>query len=256
MDIRVKNYLGWALILSVLIIAVSGIAYVKVYYKSIPSMRTFSVSGEGEVVAVPDVAQFSFSLITQGGMDMTDLQEENSSKMNNAIDYLKSAGVDKKDIKTENYNLSPRYESDECPLYVSYCRPSLNPKIVGYTITQSVGVKIRDFSKVGEILAGIAKEGVNSVSGISFDIDEPEELQNEARKKAVDQAQAKAKDIAKVAGFKVGRLVSINESNWQIYKESSMARGMGGAVDVAIAPSIEPGSQEVVANVTLVYEIK
>ncbi|MFC1756977.1 SIMPL domain-containing protein [Patescibacteria group bacterium] len=256
MDKRIKNYLAIAIIISVLLIALSSVAYVKVYYKTTPvsSMRTFSVSGEGEVVAVPDVAKFSFGVVSEGGMDVVSIQEDNSTKINKTIEYLKVNGVEEKDIKTQNYNLSPRYEYEDC-VYGVPCGRSA-PKIIGYIVTQSISVKVRDFSKTGEILAGVVSEGANNVSGLSFEIDEPEELENEARDLAVKEAETKAKAIAKSAGFKVGRLVSINEGYSQPYYSQAVSfeatgKGIGGAVS-----SIEPGSQEVIVNISLVYEIR
>lgn len=255
MDKKIQNYLGLTLTISAIIFAISGAGFVKVYSDSVSplNMRSFSVSGEGEVMAVPDIATFNFGVISQGGLGIEALQNDNSSKVNSAIDFLKSNGIDDQDIKTQNYNLYPRYERDQC-VYGMPCNFS-DPKIIGYTINQTIDVKIRDFSKIGDVLAGVVKNGANSVSNISFDIDDQDALQNEARDKAIVKAQAKAKEIAKSAGFKVGKLISINEGySPQSYKAVS-GMGIGGSFEDA-SPSIEPGSQEVIVSIFLVYEIK
>ena len=123
---------------------------------------------------------------------------------------------------------------------------------------QTVSVKVRDFGKAGEILSGVAANGANSVSSLSFTIDDPTEVQANARTKAIVKAKAKARDIAKAGGFSVGRLLSLEEGGYAppipYYRK---VYGMGGEGDaVQIAPPIEPGSQDVTVTVTLRYEIR
>ena len=136
---------------------------------------------------------------------------------------------------------------------VEPCPP---PEIVGYSIRQTASVKIRDFETIGDTLAGVVQNGANSVSQLSFTIDDPTEVRHEARKIAIERAQEKAQRIAEAAGFEVGRLLGIDESGGlpPIYR----MEGLGGAADFAqaAAPKIEPGSQEVSVTVTLRYEIR
>lgn len=257
---KTKNYLGVAVIISILILAVSAWSAARSYSRSIEpsSFRSFSVSGEGEVVAVPDVAEFSFSVITQGGTNIAGLQETNTERTNAAIDFVKSQGVDAKDIKTGRYNLEPRYQYFSCPPRPlgSEVEPCPPPEIVGYTITQSVLVKVRDFAKIGDILGGVVDAGANSVSQLNFTIDDPQEVQNQAREEAIEQAKAKAKSIAKAAGFGLGRLLSISESGG-VPPPIFLRESVLGAGDAAVSvPKIEPGSQDVTINVTLTYEIR
>ena len=69
MDKKIKNYLGIGALVSMVILAISSLLFANIYSKSIEpsSYRSFSVSGEGKITAIPDVAQFTFSLITEGG---------------------------------------------------------------------------------------------------------------------------------------------------------------------------------------------
>jgi len=258
-----KNYLGVAIIISILIVAFSSWSFVRSYSRSIEpsSFRSFSVSGVGEVVAVPDVAEFSFSVITQGSTDIASSQETNTEKTNAAIDFVKSKGVDAKDIKTASYNLEPRYQYYNClPNYLEdgSARPCPPPEIVGYTVTQTVLVKVRDFSKVGDVLGGVIGAGANSVSQLTFTIDDDEKVLSEAREEAINKAKEKAESIAEAAGFSVGRLLSISESGVYprpMYYAKDIVYGLGGG-EAQSAQSIEPGSQEVTVDVTLTYEIR
>ncbi|KKU98992.1 MAG: 26 kDa periplasmic immunogenic protein [Candidatus Jorgensenbacteria bacterium GW2011_GWC1_48_8] len=260
---KIRDYLGITIIISIIIVALSAWSYVRTYSRSVEpsSFRSFSVTGEGKVVAVPDVAEFSFSVVTQGGKDIASLQEENVKKVNAAIDFIKLNGVEAKDVKTQNYSVEPRYQYYSCnpiPLEDGSVRPCPPAEIVGYSITQSVLVKVRDFSKVGEILSGVVDKGANTVSQLNFTIDDPSALQNEARAEAIEKAKTKAKLVARVGGFSVGRLLNIEESSYfpPIYYAKETGFGRGGGDLSYTAPVVEPGSQEVTVSVVLRYEIR
>lgn len=267
MNEKIKGFLGYAAVFGILASSYAAVSYVKTYSRSIEpgSYRSFPVTGEGKVVAVPDVAEFTFSVITQGGKDLSKLQQDNTERINRAIGFIKSNGVDSKDIKTQGYNLEPRYQNIYCkPAVYSESFPVIDrtcppPEIVGYTITQTVSVKVRDFSKIGELLSGVVSAGANSVSQLSFVIDDRTELENKAREEAIGKAQEKAKSIAKAGRFKLGKLISINEG-WggpvPYMRYESFAKSADGGGAASPPPTIEPGSQEIAVNVTLVYEIR
>ena len=262
MSNRIKDLIGVAAIGGVVVFAYAAWVYVDAFSKSIQpsSFRSFSVSSEGEVVAIPDVAQFTFQVITQGGVDIANLQTQNVEKTNSAIAFVKSQGVQDKDVKTQNFSLDPRYQYYNCsprPLGVEVA-PCPPPEIVGYTVTQTVLVKVRDFAKIGAIVSGVVDNGANSVSQLSFTIDNPDKIESDARAQAIQKAKEKAEAVAKAGGFSVGRLLSIQEGGGPIYYplyDQALEYGKGGAVPSAPAPTIEPGSQEVKIFVTLVYEI-
>ncbi len=266
MNQTIKNILGIAIAFSVLLFVFAIINFSIYYSKSIQpsSFRNFSVTGEGKEVAIPDVAEFTFDIITEGGKDIAGLQTENTDKTNKVIDFIKNQGIDSKDMKTQNYNLSPRYQNYKCyPLGVAQpnslpipqpCPPAV---IIGYTITQTVQVKIRDFSKIGDILSGVIQNGANSVSELSFTIDDPTAIQDKARTEAIKNAKEKAESISQAAGFKLGRLLSIQEVGNPVPQPYFEALGMGTAQSVKTStPTIEPGSQEITSDITLEYEIE
>ena len=274
MENKLKTTWYIVLILGVLTLSYGIISYVNTYSRSIEpgAYRSFSVSAEGKVVAQPDIAQFSFSVIDEGENLLT-IQKENTQKANAIIDFLKKQGIDALDIKTTDYNISPKYTYYNCnePVSVgsqqvesassfSKPKPCPPPKITGYTLTQTISVKIRDFSKIGDVLFGIVEYGANNVSSLVFTVDDPTKLENEARKEAILKAKERAKQIAEAGGFKLGKLLSIEEG----YYPSDVYRyGVGGGESFstakplsASAPTIEPGSKEIKATVTLRYEIE
>lgn len=213
------------------------------------SQYTITISGEGKATATPDVATASLGVQTDGKL-VKDAQTENNNKMNAITKAIKDLGVEAKDIKTENYSVYPKYD---------YNRETGASNIVGYTVSQSVSVKIRDLDKVGAILAKAGELGANTVGGVQFTVDDPEKIKSEARQKAIDNAKAKADVLFKNLGVQVGRIVSFDEYGaggiMPMYAEK--AYGMGGGSDAPIpAPNIQPGSLDIVSNVNLTFEIK
>jgi len=238
--------------------AIAALWYASAYSESIQpgSFRSFSVTGEGKVVAVPDVARFTFGVISETtGADIVKLQAENTEKMNRIIAILKTASIDSKDIKTEQYRLSPRYQY--CGPDARFCPP---PQIVGYSIEQQLSVKVRKFDQLGGILSQVVTAGATNVSQVEFTIDDPIKLENEARVKAIAEARTKAKAVARAGGFRIGKLLSVDEAGpVHPFLAERSAFGLGGAADAVFSmppqPALEPGSTDIVVNVILRYEI-
>lgn len=255
-----KKYLGLAGIVLLMTSSYGVIRFVNSYNASIQpsSFRSFSVSAEGKETSIPDVAKFSYSVITEGDKNIKLLTEKNTTKANDILAFLEGSNVKKADIKTTNYSVEPRTQYYNCVADTSgltkRCPPS---EIVGYTIRQSVDVKIRDFSLIGDILNGVVIKGANSVSDLQFTTDDPTMVEDLARNDAIKRAIEKAKGVARAGGFKLGRLLSIEESNYSpmpYYASYGLEKMM--APGSAPAPVIQPGSQETKVNVTLRYEIR
>lgn len=208
--------------------------------------HSITVAGEGEVVGVPDVAKIQLGYTVEK-TTVAAAQKDNTEKINQAVEKLKNDfEIDEKDIKTSNYNIYPMYNWYDG-------RQTLR----GYQVSQDVNVKIRDLDKVGSILQAVGDLGLNQVSSLSFEIDEPDELEQEAREEAIKEAKAKAEAMADAAGVKLGRIISFSEytnSPSAIYKTAYESLGMGGVTD-EVAPTIEAGSTEININVSITYEI-
>lgn len=208
--------------------------------------HVLTVSSEGKVKMVPDLA------IIQAGVETikptaVESQKENTKKMNQVIEAVKNKRVDKKDIQTINYNLQALYDWTEKGRIFK-----------GYQTSQNVLVKIRAIDKIGEILEAANTAGANQIGGIQFTFDDSENFKQQAAGKAIVKAKEKAKILAKIAGIKLGKIISLTEyysetpfrSNYAL--EEKFGIGGGGAE----APAIEPGQEEVTAQVTLTFEIK
>ena len=129
----------------------------------------------------------------------------------------------------------------------------------------SISVKIRNLSDVGAIISGVTTRGANRINGPRFVVDDPDAAQTQAREEAIKKAKEKAETLAKAGDFRLGKVLSISDNFGGGYPEPYFAedsvRNFGGAVSkeapqAAVAPDIQPGSQDIKATVTITYEIK
>lgn len=220
---------------------------------------TISVAGEGEVFAVPDIGQFSFSVRAEGE-DAAEAQENSAEAINAILAYLEGAGVEEKDIKTQNYNLNPKYKYEErfCVSSSSYCPPG-ERVIDGYEVYQSVSVKVRDLDNAGTLISGAGDNGATNISSLQFTIDDESVLQAEARAKAITDAKEKAQVLANDLGMQLNRIVGFNEGGGNFYPQYERAHAMDASDDgggFKTAPSLPVGENEIRSNVTITYQLK
>lgn len=215
--------------------------------------NTISVQGEGEVFAVPDTAMFSFSVIKEG--ETAEVVQQSATEVaNGVIAYLKDNGVEEKDIKTTGYNVYPRYEWEKI-VCVTYPCPQGERKLVGFEINQSIQVKVRDTKRAGEFLSGVGEFGVSNISGLSFTIDDEDDLKREARQAAVADAKEKAEALTSDLGVRLIRVVSFNEYNVPYYAARAESfYGVGG--DASSVPEIPVGENRITSTVNITYEIR
>ncbi len=258
-NIHKKHILTIAITIALLAFSYASIQFVNSYEKTIEpsSFRSFNVTAEGSVVAVPDIAAFNFTVISEGGTDLAVLQTDNAQKASAISSFLEEKSIDKEDIKTTEYSINPRYK--QCYAYrepSGVCPP---PEIVGYTVRQSTLVKIRNFDIIGDVLAGVVDAGANSVSRLQFSIDDETELEAQAREKAIKKAYEKAKQIAKAGDFRIGKILDISEGYSYASRSKynyAMEVSSFDTDDATFAPAIEAGSQEIAINVSITYEIE
>ncbi len=216
---------------------------------------TISISGEGEVKAIPDIGQFSFSVV-ESGADAVVAQSASATKVNEIIAYLKEAGVEEKDIKTENYNLSPKfkYESRPCPLG-SYCPQEQVPD--GFEVSQTVSVKVRDLKEAGTLLTSVGERGATNISSLQFTIDDTDALKAAARNLAIDNAKEKADTLAKKLDVRLVKMVGYYEDEGYIpyYGYGGSEKAMS-ADTAMVAPSLPTGENVTKSRVTITYQVR
>ena len=242
--------LFWLLLnVTLIVVILVGFSLSGVLRNEVSQARTITVSAEGKVKVPSDIATIMFGVMSEG-KDPKVLQEDNVKKINAAIAFVKAQGIDAKDIQTQQFSLSPKY----------HWVPDTGRQVWdGYTLQQTVVVKVRDFEKVTAILSGLAGLGVNEISGPNFQVEDPEKYLNEAREQAFEKARAKVNAMAKANGVRIRRVVTFSEGSggYPIYYERAFdMKAVGGAEPAPTPPTIEPGQEEVTVQVSVTYEIR
>lgn len=238
-------------LISLGILAIAAIAIIAVIMADkVNNQDRFSVVGSGTVYAKADIANLQVGLKTGTKKTAAEATADSTSKMNEIVAVIKGLSIEDKDIKTSDYNLNPVY---------NYTNDK-GQELVGYEVTQNLTLKIRDLSKIGDIIAKTTEKGANQVGNISFTIDDEYELKNQARELAIEKAKEKALLIADQSGMKLGEIKSVYENSDPIispvmYSNAKMdsQSSMGGGLT---SPTIQSGQNEIKVEVTLIYEVK
>jgi len=205
-----------------------------------------TVSGEGSVYGAPDVAIATLG-VQADAATVGEARSKAAESMDAMVASLKAGGVDEKDIQTTQYSVDARYDYS-----------NNKQTIIGFTVSNIATAKIRDIDKTGELVDAAVTAGGDQarVQGLTFTIDDPSVLQDEARTKAMADAKSRAETLAQAAGVELGKPRSINESGGPtpIYYDEMRA---GFALEAA-APGtpIETGQLQVQVQVSVVYEMK
>lgn len=223
---------------------------------SSPATDTITVQGEGQATLPPDVARVSFT-VENTRATVAEAQAVTTKQANAALDFVKEQGVVKKDIKTLSYNISPQYSyPNPCPTGALCPDYSRAPKIIGYQVSETVQVTMRDLENVGDMLAGLGKLEVQNVSGPAFALDDSTAGYAAARADAITKAKAQATLLAKQLGVSLDKIVNFSESSGG-YPYPMYAYGMGGGESKAAAvPDVPAGENTYSASVSITYEIR
>ncbi len=222
----------------------------------VPATDTITVTGQGEATLAPDVARVSFS-VENTAANVSDAQTATTKQANAAIDFVKKQGVVDKDVKTLSYNISPKYsyqnpcaQGESCPRYS-------DPKITGYTVSETVQVTVRDLTKVGDLLVGLGKLKVQNLNGPAFALDDSSAGYDAARADAIAKAKAQANLLAKQLGVRLGKIVNFSESSGGY--AYPMMYGLSASMSEKAfgpTPDIQPGENTYNASVSITYEIR
>jgi len=211
------------------------------------SERVITIDAMGKVTVKPDIAMTTMGVTTKA-KTVADAQTENTRIMNELILKLKGLDINEDDIQTTNYNIYPTYNWTEISGQV----------LDGYEISQNVSVKIRDLEKANQVVALAGEVGATNVSGLNFTVDDKENYLKQAREEAFEKVVEKIKTLSSSLGVRVLGIVSYSEYEGGtdgMYKGYPMMSdfGLGGGEGT---PDIQAGSQEVILNVSVTFEIR
>jgi uncharacterized protein YggE len=200
-----------------------------------------TVTGTGKITYTPDIAHVSVGA-SSDGKTAAEAWQKNAEVVKRMFDALKKLGLEAKDLKTSNLNVSPRYHHPK----------EKPPVLVGYTASYTLTITVRDLNRLGEILDGVVECGANRDMGISFGCADPEKLLDRARAQAVAEARKKAEIYVKGAGAALGQVLTVAEGHstpWRQVRYEHLAPAGKAALPIA------SGEQELSATVTVTYAI-
>ncbi|MCO5092804.1 SIMPL domain-containing protein [Bosea sp. (in: a-proteobacteria)] len=202
-----------------------------------------SVAGEGEVAVAPDMAILNLTVLREAETARAALTA-NSEAMRQVLAALKEAGIAARDLQTSRLSIQPHYSEPGKDRNV-------HPRITGYSVGNTLTVRVRNLADAGTILDKAVGLGVNAGGGIAFVKDDLGPTLTEARKRAVADALARAGTLAEAAGVKLGRVLSIEDHSTtpQPVQFSPIRRMAAEAVP------LEGGENSYRTQVTVVFEI-
>jgi uncharacterized protein YggE len=201
----------------------------------LPSLIT--VTGEGEVAIVPDLAILSGG-VTSNGKTAREASEANARMMTAVMNALKAAGIAQQDVQTARLSLHPVRDSKTNEI-----------RVIGFQATNQVAVKIRDVGKIADVIDRLIGAGANDISGLQFVVSSPSKPLDQAREAAIADARRKAEVYARAANVKLGAAVSITEEG------SSPPPGPLPMRMAKESTPISPGEQMQKISVSVSYEL-
>lgn len=239
------------LVLAIIAVAKKGNRY--------DTNNVISVTGTGEVTAIPDIASVGFTVRAEAP-DMVAAQKVVTERGNAVIKALREKGIKEEDIKTDSYTSNPRYEWKQSVCAGGYCPPG-NQELVGYEVNHTMTVKIRDIATTGDIVAVIAAQKVDSMYGPNFTVDDDRDVAAEAREAAIKDAKEQAEQLADQLNVRLGKMVDFYENNGNypmpMYKGAAAMDSARAELSVApMAPTLPVGENTVTSQVTITYRIK
>lgn len=204
-----------------------------------------SVNGEHIINVQPDEAEVNF-MISNKNKNLQEVKKENDAIVSKAIAYLKKQGISEKDIRTTRLSLNPydEYVKDKAPIPM-------------FSAQQAITFKLRDLDKLADLTSGLVELGVNNIQNIEFKSSKMEEIQNEARAKAMLDAKQKATILAQALGQSIGAAYNIqdNTSSNSGSPRPMMAMYKSASADSA-QESIATGDIEIIARVSVSFLLK
>jgi uncharacterized protein YggE len=199
-----------------------------------------SVTGEATVLVPPDLAEIGGG-VTSEAKTAREASEANNAAMGKVLQALKGAGIEEKDVQTARLSLQPQSAPNRSG-------PSA---IAGYRASNRVTVRVRDVTKVANVIDTLVGAGANEIGGINFVVSQASKLLDEARERAVADARRKAEIYAKAAGVTLGAPLSISEEgNSAPVPYRRMAAGM------AVSAPVAQGEETLAVTVSVSWAIK
>lgn len=244
-------------------LAVAGVAAALLCGTAVAADGTsFIASGTGEVVAKPDVAFVTMNFEAKGKTPQA-ATELDAKTVGEVVKALTRAGVEQRDIQTDNYVIEGIEGPEGCGQYhgdnpIVPCVPD------GYRIRDGLTVRIRDLAKYPQVLEAAIAAGLDDISGITLAVADPRPYEDQAYAAALLAARAKAELTAKTLGFKLGAIIDVGANFRDAYATSKPATLKDGmdhplygedAADLGVVTTIQPGELTFSRDASITYQI-
>ena len=219
---------------------------------SIQPETTLEITAEANVKREPDIAYITAG-VQEERATASEAMAAQAESMTGVFDALEKAGVAKKDMQTSNFSLWPRYDYHQ--IRDKDGSTHSEQRLIGYAASNQLTVKVRDLDNLGTTMDSLVKAGGNTFSGLSFALDDDKEVRNEARRKAMAEARARANLYAEAAGLKVLRIVRITESGSYTPGPMPMARMAEAKAADSFSTPVAGGEVGYSATVNVLFEL-
>lgn len=243
-----------AILLLIALLAVAAIVVVALVRDRIvnPQLRQVTVIGQGRITYQPDEALVTLGVQIDRVVKAEEALNQLNTKVNNIIAAVKAVGVPAENIQTQNYSLNPQYNYPA----------NATPVVSGYSANEQLVIKVTGYdqapNKLGQVIAAASKAGANQVNNLSFDASNLNDLKQQARVLAIKDARGKSQALAQAAGVKLKEIAGWYENYLQPISavDYGAKGGMGGAASQTPLAQTPSGSQEVVIEIGVNYNIK
>ncbi|MFD3189470.1 SIMPL domain-containing protein [Sedimentitalea sp. HM32M-2] len=218
-------------------LALTGVAWAD------PAERQITVTAQGQVEAVPDMATITLG-VTHEAEEAGTAMAATSAAVARMLEQVQGLGIQPRDVQTRRFSVHPIWSGRGS----SGSEP---PRITGFVASNMVMVRIRDLLALGPVLDAVIASGANDFNGLQFSVQEPQALQDAARKAAVENAIAQARLLAESAGVALGPVVSITDHGGNSARPVMME--MAAARDASVP--VAAGEVSLTASVSMVFAI-
>ena len=215
-----------------------------------PEKAAMTVTGQGQMSLAPDTAFVTLGIETTA-RTVADAQRQNRAAMNKVAERLKTLQIEQERIQTASFSVSPQYK----PPPKRADGPVGPPEIIGYVVSNTVTIEVRNLDRVGPVIEESLASGANQFQGLHWALRDERHAKLEALKQAASKARDKAGVLSEALKVKLIRLLSANEESHVVRPVPKMARSMmameGGGGEMPVFS----GEIKVDATVTLIYEM-
>jgi uncharacterized protein YggE len=216
-----------------------------------PEMPTLTVAATGSVTVPPNTAFVTLGMDT-AGKSLAEAQRQNSAVIQKVLERLRELKIEKERVQTSAFTVSPQYKP---PPKRPSDAPPTPPEIVGYTISNTVTVEVREIEKVGAVIEEGLSAGANHFHGLRWALRDEQQARLNALKIAAAKAREKAAALSEALNVKLGRLMNVTEGSQVVHPMPRVGRAMAAMEVAGGEVPISSGEMKVEATVTLVYEI-